>query len=148
MIAVDTQILVYAHRGDSSWNDAAEPAVRALAEGRARWAIPWPCIHEFFAIVTHPKIYDPPTKWVAALEQVEAWMASPTLALLGEAQDHWTQLRQLIADARLTGSAVHDARIAAICLSHGVEEIWSADRDFKKFPRLKTRNPLVRPGRR
>jgi predicted nucleic acid-binding protein len=38
---------------------------------------------------------------------------------------------------------VHDARIAALCLQHGVRELWSADRDFNRFPALRTRNPLV-----
>lgn len=45
--------------------------------------------------------------------------------------------------ARIAGPAVHDARIAAICLQHGVSELLSADRDFSRFPELKTRNPLV-----
>ena len=42
MIAVDTNLLVYAHRKDSQWHAVAEPAVRSLAEGTAPWAIPWP----------------------------------------------------------------------------------------------------------
>ena len=57
MIAVDTNILVYAHREDSPWHDSAYASVVDLAEGRALWAIPWPCVHEFLAIVTHPRIY-------------------------------------------------------------------------------------------
>ena len=54
MIAVDTNLLVYAHRRDSEWNTAARSALSDLAEGRRAWAIPWPCVHEFVAIVTHP----------------------------------------------------------------------------------------------
>ena len=61
MIAVDTNLLVYAHRQDSSWNERANQIVRELAEGREAWAIPWPCLHEYLAIVTHPRIFDPPT---------------------------------------------------------------------------------------
>lgn len=52
MIAVDTNLLVYAHRKDSAWSQAARRCIRGLAEGRATWAIPWPCIHEFLAIAT------------------------------------------------------------------------------------------------
>src|SRR5205823_1711276 len=69
MIAVDTNILVYAHREDSQWHDAACALVAELAEGRAPWAIPWPCLHEFLAIVTHPRIYAPPTPLAAAMDQ-------------------------------------------------------------------------------
>jgi predicted nucleic acid-binding protein len=56
MIAVDTNILVYAHREDAPFHQSAAQRVAALAEGRTAWAIPWPCIHEFLAIVTHPGI--------------------------------------------------------------------------------------------
>ena len=55
MIAVDTNLLVYAHRADAAEHAAALPVLRGLAEGRARWALPWPCIHEFIAIVTHSR---------------------------------------------------------------------------------------------
>jgi len=54
------------------------------------------------------------------------------------------RLRNLASAARLKGPPIHDARIAALCLHHGVSELWSADRDFSAFPRLKVRNPLVK----
>ena len=76
MIAVDTNILVYAHREDSPWHSAAVTCVTRLAEGGAPWAIPWPCVHEFLAIVTHPKIYRPATPLTSALDQVGAWIES------------------------------------------------------------------------
>ena len=72
MIALDTNILVYAHRKDSSFHQVAKDRVATLAEGRSVWAIPWPCLHEFAAVVTHPRIYDPPTPLENALMQVEA----------------------------------------------------------------------------
>jgi predicted nucleic acid-binding protein len=53
VIAVDTNILVYAHRRDSEFHPAAAAKVRELTSGRAPWALPWPCLHEFFSIVTH-----------------------------------------------------------------------------------------------
>lgn len=143
MIAVDTNLLVYAHRAESPWHEPASARLRELAEGRGAWTIPWPCLHEFFSIVTHPRIYDPPTPRDRALEQVEAWLESPTLVLLGEAEDHWRRLSALIEAGRVEGPKVHDARIAAICLGHGVRELWTADRDFGRFSDLRVRNPLV-----
>ncbi len=143
MIAVDTNILVYAHREDSPWHPEAQTAITALAEGPAAWAIPWPCIHEFLAIVTHPRIYRPPTPLAMALDQAAAWMESPRLVLLAEAGDHWEHLRELAATARIAGPQVHDARIAALCLAHGVSELWTAGRDFSRYGSLKLRNPLV-----
>jgi len=62
---------------------------------------------------------------------------------LAEGLDHWTRLRDVLVSSRATGARVHDARIAAICLSHGVRTLWTADRDFSRFPELTIRNPLV-----
>lgn len=143
MIAIDTNVLVHAHRRDSRWHSRASDCVRGLAEGRAAWAIPWPCLHEFLAVVTHPKVYAPPSTMASAIEQVDAWMASPTLVLLGESRDHWSILRGQFTAGRVHGPMVHDARIAAICTGHGVRELLTADRDFGRFPSLTTHNPLV-----
>lgn len=143
MIAVDTNLLVYAHREDSGWHKAAYRRIAELAEGRGPWAIPWPCIHEFLAIATHQRIYDPPTPVPAALDQVAAWLEAPNLVLLSESDGYWTVLFELVAEGRVTGARVHDARIAALCLHHGIEELWSADRDFSRFPELRVRNPLI-----
>ena len=146
MIAVDTNILVYAHREDCQWHEPALARVTGLAEGKASWAIPWPCVHEFLSIATHPKIYDPPTPLRAAIDQVEAWRESPSLVLLSESGDYWRHLQSTALGGKVSGPRVHDSRIAALCLDHGVRELWSADRDFNRFPSLRTVNPLIAPA--
>jgi hypothetical protein len=143
VIAIDTNILVYAHREDSTFHQIAFTCVADLAEGRASWAVPWPCLHEFVAIVTHPRIYAPPTPLRRALDQVDAWLESPTLTLLAESPVHWPTLRPLLIGGRVAGARVHDARVAALCQQHGVRELWSADRDFSRFAGLTSVNPLV-----
>ena len=143
MIALDTNLLVYAHRSDSEWHETASACVRGLAGGASTWAIPWPCVHEFIAIVTHPRIYEPPTPLDRALDQVDAWLESPTVVLLAEVPGYWPVARRSILDGRAAGPRAHDARIAALCLTHGVRELWSADRDFARFAALAVRNPLV-----
>jgi len=143
VIAVDTNILVYAHREDASFHDKAALRLTALAEGRAAWAIPWPCLHEFLSVTTHPRIYDPPTPLPVALDAVDAWLEVPGLVLLAESDQHWTTLRALLATGRIAGPQVHDARVAALCQQHGVRELWSADRDFSRFPGLRVVNPLL-----
>ncbi len=143
MIAIDTNILVYAHREDSEWHARASRLLADLAEGRPAWAIPWPCVHEFLAVVTHPRVWSPPTPLSRAIDQVEAWMESPGLVLLGEVDDHWKTLAGIMTGGKVAGGMVHDARVAAICRSAGVTEIWTADRDYGRFPGLSARNPLV-----
>jgi toxin-antitoxin system PIN domain toxin len=143
MIAVDTNILVYAHRRDCTFHESAARTLRGLAEGRSAWAIPWPCIHEFFSIATNARIYRPASTTAQAAAQIDAWLESPSLVLLGETPDHWPILGKLVTSGRVTGSLVHDARVAAICLTQGVHELLTADRDFGRFPDLRVRNPLV-----
>jgi hypothetical protein len=143
LIAVDTNILVYAHRRDSEWHEPAAACVRDLAEGAASWALPWPCLHEFLAIVTHERIYTPATTAAKALEQIGAWLESPSVVLLSETAGYWDTLSRLAEKSKVTGPRFHDGRIAALCLHHGVRELLSADRDFSRFGDLRTRNPLV-----
>lgn len=143
MIAVDTNILVYAHRRDSDWHEPAAACVQRLAGGSLNWLVPWPCVHEFLAIATHPRIYSPATTLDAALRQVDYWLESPSLVVAGESDDHWGVLRDLAKQSRIAGPVFHDARVAAICHTHGVDVLWSADRDFSRFPALRVSNPLV-----
>ena len=146
MIAVDTNILVYAHRKDSEWHLPAKRALDPLFSGTRTWAIPWPCLHEFYSVCTHPRIYSPPTPRDALLEMFRQWERQRTIRFLHEGPGYMEKLAQLVDRARIAGPRVHDARIAAICLNHGVSELWSADRHFMDFPPLKLRNPLIDPA--
>ena len=146
MIALDTNVLVYAHRADSDFHEPAKELVESLRRRRGAWAIPWPCVHEVIAIATHPGIYRPPSTLAEVLGFLEALFASPELHLLAESRGYYEKLKEISMAARLRGPRIHDARIAAICMHHGVSELWSADRDFSAFPQLKVRNPLVETG--
>ena len=143
MIAVDTNILVYAHRPDSVLHSQAAAAVRTLAEGASSWALPWPCLHEFYGVVTNPRLFVQPTPSAIALEQITAWTESPSVRLLAESPVHLRTLGLLLGASKLTGQAVHDAKIAAICLDHEVRALLTMDRDFSRFPALTTRSLLA-----
>jgi toxin-antitoxin system PIN domain toxin len=142
MTAVDTNILVYAHRKDSPWHGRAAAALVELAESPEPWAIPWPCVHEFFSISTHPRIYKPPTPPDRALADLDVWFESPSLRLIGETESYWAILREVLRTSAAVGPMTHDARIAAICKAHGVTTLLTADRDFSRFG-ISLRNPLT-----
>lgn len=142
MIAVDTNILVCAHRADAPFHAVARPVLEAVSRG-PMWAIPWPCLHEFLAVVTNPRIYRPATPIERAFAQLRALTDLPNLTLLAEGEGYLSRLESLAVPARTGGGAIHDARIAALCISHGVTELWTADRDFSRFAALRTRNPLI-----
>ncbi len=143
MIAVDTNILVYAHRPDAPHHQAAASAIRRLAEGSAPWAIPWPCVHEFLSVSTNLRIFRPPSPPALAIRQVDIWRESPTLRLPGEQAGYWEELRATFLRGKLTGPQVHDARIHAICRANGVRELWSADRDFSRMRGVAIVNPCL-----
>jgi uncharacterized protein len=142
LIGIDTNILVYAHRKDSPYHEVARRCLLELAEGSRVWVIPWPCIHEFLAVITDKRLYDPPTPLPIAIEQIEAWIESPTVTFISESELYWTELKRILLTGRISKGVVHDAHIAALCLEHGVREFLSADRDFSRFPELAIVNPL------
>jgi uncharacterized protein len=143
MIAVDTNILLYSHREDYPLHEQAFNAISKLSETRELWAIPWPCIHEFVAISTNPRLFPDPSSLRDVEKQLAQWQSSPTLRLLGETDMHAETLLEVLARSHVVGGAVYDARIAAVCIENGVRELWTADRDFAKFKGLKSSNPLV-----
>jgi uncharacterized protein len=143
VIAIDTNLLLHAHRADSPFHERALASIVGLAEARGAWAIPWSCLHEFVSTATHPRVFNPPTKPAVAIAAVNGWLGSPTLQVLHETPEHWQIICDLITSGRIDGSRVHDARIAAVCLGNGVREFWTADRDFSRFPSLTVRNPLI-----
>lgn len=144
MLAVDTNILVYAYRMEYLENDHAYEVVTSLAHGVEPWVIPWPCAFEFLGVVTNRRIWKEaasPTE--QAWQQFRAWEASPSCRMIGETDTFMEVLEGLVNRPRITGPIVHDARIAAICIAHGVEALLTRDRDFSMFPQLPTRDPLL-----
>lgn len=143
MIAVDTNLLVYAHRRESELHKAAQEILGGLAEGDKAWAIPWPCCFEFLSVVTNRRFWkETATSPEHAWQQLEAWTTSPANRLIGETDDFLEIMGGLVKRPRVQGAIVHDARVAAICLAHGTEVLLTRDRDFALFPELSTRNPF------
>ncbi len=143
MFAVDTNILVYAHRREAREHALAAKLVADLAEGALPWAIPWPCVYEFVSVVTSVRIWkDAASTPEQAWAQLGDWLGSPTLRLLSEPEGFAPVLERFVMSPRVRGPLVHDARVAALCVAHGVDVLLTRDRDFALFPELHTRDPL------
>ncbi len=144
MIAVDTNLLVYAHRKDEPKHSDAFELLNTLARDNKYWAIPWPCCYEFMNVVTNRRIWKSKAATnEQAWKQLENWINLPSVSLIGETENFLKILSGFARHPKVRGAVVHDARIAAICVAHGVEELLTCDRDFSLFPKLKTRNPLL-----
>lgn len=144
MIAVDSNILVYAQRYDLPLNQMAFNLMNELSEGSEPWAIPWPCCYEYLGVATNRRAWgDAASTTEQAWRQLEAWLASPSCRPIGETAGFMETLSDIVLRLNVRGSKIHDAKIAAICLANGVDVLLTNDRDFAMFPQLVTRNPFV-----
>jgi toxin-antitoxin system PIN domain toxin len=139
VIAVDTNILVYAHRVELAKHAAARQAVVRLAEGRARWALPVFCLGEFLRVITHPRLFDPPFTAMEASEALERVLASPSLTVIGPGAEYAALLLAALRESKAVGNLVFDAQIVAVCRESGVSELLTEDRDFDRFRKFRTR---------
>lgn len=107
--------------------------------------MPWPCCYEFFGTVTNRRLWkEHATSAEDAWRQLRYWIDAPTCRLLRETEDFVNVLESFLVRPGVRGARVHDAKIAALCLAHGVDSLWTRDRDFSLFPELPTQNPLPR----
>ena len=137
MIAVDTNILIYAHRGETGLHEAAASRLTALAEGVATWALPVFCITEFMRVVTHPRVFKPPSTVEEAGLFIERVAAAPSCDLLRPGPDFLEHLLAAARQSNANGNLMFDAQIAALCREHGIDAILTNDRDFARFEPLR-----------
>lgn len=143
MIAVDTNVLICADRAGMPQHAAALAVLRRLAEGREAWALPVFCVGEFLRVISHPRVFDPPTPSRDALGSLESLLASPSVRLLSPGDAYLPLLADVVRDSGVTGNLVFDAQIVAVCLEHGVRSILTDDHDFQRFPGIEA-VPLAR----
>ncbi len=136
MIAVDTNVLIYANRTELPLHAVARARLTELAEGSVPWALPMVAAWGFVRIVTQP-IFDPPTPTGQAVEFVDRLLGSPTVRVLGPGSRHWELLRTVLGGSQVRGGLVTDAVIVALCREHGVDTLLSNDHDFTRFPGIK-----------
>lgn len=143
MLALDTNILVHAHRRGTAHHEQALALLGELSEGPAPYALFWPGLYEFLRVVTHHRIFDPPSTTGEALEAIRDLLAPPVVRVLSETGRHSVLLQRVLQESRVTGNLIHDAHLVALALEHGVHEILTLDGDFARFPQVSSRNPFV-----
>ena len=143
MTAIDTNLLVYAHGPEMPFHERVREVLTEAVGGAEPVPVPWPCAHQSLAVVSNPRIFRDSTPMDAALDAVGRLLDSVGGGFLAEEEGHLRALERIARPALLQGAVVHDARIAALCLYHGVRVLWSVDRDFSRFPDLAVANPLL-----
>lgn len=139
MIAVDTNVLIYAHRAETSLHAVASQELVALAEGGTRWGLPVFCIGEFIRVVTHRRVFNPPSTLPQATGFLQDVVASPSCRIVRPGRDFTGLLVDSVLQAGARGNLVFDAQIVALCREHGIATILTNDRDFDRFRDLRVR---------
>jgi len=138
MIAVDTNVLVYAHREEFPQHRQARRRLTELAEGEVPWAIPVFCVGEFLRVVTHPRALSPPFSTGEACEALGRVLESPGVRVLVPGDRFWPLLVQAISEGDAAGNLVFDAQLVALCREAGISSLLTEDRDFDRFPGFRT----------
>lgn len=146
MIAVDTNVLVYAHRRGFPLHAKSLSWLRRLAEGGRPWALPVFCIGEFLRVVTHPRVLDPPSTMAMAWQAIRGLLQSPSVRVLSPGARYVEILEPMILAADVRGNLVYDAQIAALCIEHGASKLLTCDRDFTRFSGLEILTPEDPPS--
>lgn len=133
MIAVDTNILVYAHASRFPKHAPALRRLTALAEGLTRWVIPVFCLGEFARVMTHPRLFRPPWSAQQLRGAVSHLLESPSLRVLYPGVDFPRLLLEAIVEANAVGNLVFDAQVVALCRESSVTRLLTEDRDFDRF---------------
>jgi predicted nucleic acid-binding protein len=143
-VALDTNVLIMVFREDGPSGDALRTALAKCSAAGSRFAVPVFCLGEFWRVATDWRARRPVAP-VRALAWSD-WLLSRGSTLLTPGPGYWPILKTLLAVGLPVGTDVFDSQIAALCLEHGIEEIWTFDRAFVPHSHLRIVDPLDLPG--
>lgn len=141
-VTVDANILVYASNTDDPAYRSARSLVERLAAGPDLVYLFWPTIMGYLRIVTHSGILPKPLTFAEASGNVSALLARPHVRSAGEGEGFWA-LYLATAGTQVRGNDVPDAHLVALMRQHGVDTIFTRDRDFRKYEGIQARDPAV-----
>ena len=145
MIAVDTNLLVYAHRSGCPEHDRARRAIEQAAARDTEWGIPAACVLEFWSVVTHPASAGGASEPAVAREFISALRETAGAVILAAPAAMAPRCLQLADQMQIRGPRIFDLQISLTALEAGVSEIWTHDAGFVGLPGLSIRDPL-QPG--
>lgn len=141
MVLLDVNILVYAHRQDSQHHHEYLTWLKDLINSDQAYGLSDLVLGGFIRVVTHQKVFTPPSTMNAALAFVHELRQQPNCTIIAPGPRHWDIFCRLCTTAGIRGNLVQDAFLAALAIESGSEWI-TADRDYHRFPGLRLRHPL------
>jgi toxin-antitoxin system PIN domain toxin len=144
VIAVDTNILIYAHRTGAPQHHDARRAIEQAANDEGGWGITLTSVAEFWSVVTHPAAAGRPSTPGEASEFLHSLLQAGGAQLWQPGPGFGDRLLVLAADRRVQGPRIFDLQIALTAVEHGARELWTYDRNFLSLPGLRVRDPPQR----
>jgi toxin-antitoxin system PIN domain toxin len=141
LIVVDANLLLYAYHAGAAQHSAARSWLEDALAGAEPVGLSWSTIHAFLRIGTNPRVFERPYSIEDATAIVSAWLDLPSVVILRPGDRYWTILQALLIEAQAHAGLITDAALAALAMENG-GVLYSTDRDFRRFPGLKLRNPL------
>lgn len=143
MLAVDTNVLVYAADVHSQFHSACRQWLDRRRKQSGAWYVSWPIVYEFLRVATHARVMRRPWAAPKAWEFVTSLLASPGISVLVPTQRHADVAGEVLSELpHLAGNILHDAHTAILMREHGIRRICTRDTDFSRFPFLEVIDPL------
>lgn len=144
MKLLDVNVLVYAHREDAPDHSDYRIWLEQLANGGEAFSVPDLVFSGFLRVVTHPRVFDPPTDLRVALRFVQTFRECANHVVIGPGPGHWSIFTRLVRESSCRGNLIPDAFLAAIAIESG--DMWiTTDRGYGRFRDLNWRHPLDAP---
>jgi toxin-antitoxin system PIN domain toxin len=141
VIVVDANLLIYSYDTDSPHHKKSRAWVEKIFSDIEPVGLPWQTVSAFLRVITNRRLPGSRLTVEQAIEIVEAWLEQPNIRVIVAGDDHWSVLKRMIMEGRASGPLVSDAELVALTVEYG-GVLYTADRDFARFPGLRWKNPL------
>ena len=142
MLLIDVNVLVYIHREDAPNHQAYLDWFNNVLQSEQPFAVPDLIFSGFLRVVTHPRVFDPPSPMSAALAFSNGIRDHQNCVSISPGPRHWEIFTRLCQEAGARGNLVPNAFLAALAIESG-SDFATADRDFSRFPGLRAVYPLA-----
>jgi uncharacterized protein len=141
VIVVDANLLIYAYDTDSSHHTKSRAWVEKIFSDVEAVGLSWQTLSAFLRVVTNRRLPGTRLTIERAAQIVEEWLEQPNVRVIVPGDEHWSVLKRMMIEGRASGPLVSDAELVALTIEYGAV-LYTADRDFARFPGLRWTNPL------
>lgn len=140
--SLDANILLYASDENNPVCRQAREFLRNIVEAGEVFFVAWPTVMAYLRISTHPRIFANPLSYAEAVANMDTLINCPHIRILTEDEGFWEAYKRSARDVPTHGNLVPDTHLATILRQHGVNTIYTRDKDFLRYIWLKAVNPF------